>query len=110
MSLDPAEGDIGEQLRARFDPRQFRLDLRRAPLLRGFIARDASRDRWLLLLLAHHLVLDHTTLEILVEEARAHLLGPAEGTSVADAVPQFRGAGAARDAPSPTMKPSSRQC
>ena len=79
VSLDPAEGDIGEQLRARFDPRQFRLDLRRAPLLRGFIARDASRDRWLLLLLAHHLVLDHTTLEILVEEARAHLLGPAGG-------------------------------
>ena len=79
VSLDPAEGDIAEQLRARFDPRQFRLDLRRAPLLRGFIARDASRDRWLLLLLAHHLVLDHTTLEILVEEARAHLLGPAGG-------------------------------
>ncbi|MCI0736829.1 MAG: amino acid adenylation domain-containing protein [Beijerinckiaceae bacterium] len=75
VTLDPADGDIGEQLRARFDPRQVRLDVRQAPLLRGYRAHDTAKDRWLLLLLAHHLVSDHTTLEILVEEAQAQLLG-----------------------------------
>ena len=39
-----------------------------APLLRGFAAEDAANGRWLLLILAHHLALDHTTLELLVEE------------------------------------------
>ena len=76
VALDSAAGDVGEQLRARFDPCQYRLDVRRAPLMHGFIACD--KGRWLLLLLAHHLALDHTTLAILVEEAQAHLLGRAE--------------------------------
>ncbi|TRL35819.1 amino acid adenylation domain-containing protein [Methylosinus sporium] len=78
VSLDPAKGDVAEQLRMRFDPRQYRLDLCRAPLTRGFIARDAGQDRWLLLMLAHHLILDHTTLETCVREARAHFLGHAD--------------------------------
>ena len=99
VSLDFSEGDVAEQLRARFDPRQLRLDLRQAPLMRGFIARDAARDRWLLLLLVHHLALDHTTLEILVEEAQAHLLGRAGRHPAPIAVPQFCGAGAAGGEP-----------
>ncbi|WP_146188357.1 non-ribosomal peptide synthetase [Methylosinus sporium] len=75
VRLDPAAGDVAEQLRARFDPRRFRLDVRHAPLMRGFAAHDAAGERWVLLLLAHHLALDHTTLEIAAEEARAHLMG-----------------------------------
>ncbi|ARN83986.1 hypothetical protein B1812_21560 (plasmid) [Methylocystis bryophila] len=80
-SLDPAAGDVAQQLRERFDPRRFRLDVRQAPLLRGFLAYDAPKRRWLLLLLAHHLAMDHTTLEILVEEAQAHLAGEADRLS-----------------------------
>ena len=35
VSLDAVDGDVAEQLRLRFDPRRFRLDVRQAPMLRG---------------------------------------------------------------------------
>ncbi|HEV2733246.1 MAG TPA: amino acid adenylation domain-containing protein, partial [Longimicrobiaceae bacterium] len=73
--LDPAGGDAAEQLWARFDPRRNRLDVRRAPLLRVHVARDA--DRWLLLLSVHHLVDDATTVEALRAEVQAHVSGRA---------------------------------
>ena len=41
VELDAAAGDAAEQLCARFDPRRYRMDLRRAPLLRACIAEDA---------------------------------------------------------------------
>jgi amino acid adenylation domain-containing protein len=75
VKLAPAEGDAATQLRGWFDPRRFRLDVRQAPLLRAFMARDRARERWLLLLLHHHLVMDQTTLEVLAEEVHAHVLG-----------------------------------
>ncbi|WP_374090326.1 non-ribosomal peptide synthase/polyketide synthase [Methylomicrobium lacus] len=78
VELDPAGGDAVAQLRARFDPRHFRLDVRRAPMLQAYTAYDAANARWLLLLLTHHLALDHTALAILLDEARAHLSGHAE--------------------------------
>ncbi len=34
LTLDPADGPVGEQLAHRFDPRQYRFDLSQAPLLR----------------------------------------------------------------------------
>ncbi len=77
VSLDAADGDIGKQLRARFDPRHYRLDVREAPLLRMFIAHDAANARWLMFQLFQHLAIDHTTLEIAREEIQAHLLGRA---------------------------------
>src|SRR3984893_13323162 len=58
------DADASLQLRARLDPRHYRLDVRQAPLLRVFVAHDAARDRWLLLVLHHHLTIDNTTLEI----------------------------------------------
>jgi len=76
--FDPEMGDIADQLRARFDPRHFRLDVRRAPMMQAYTAYDAANNRWLLLLLTHHLALDHTALEILLEETRAHLSGHAD--------------------------------
>ena len=36
------------------------------------------KGRWLLLLLTHHLALDHTTMDILLEEIQMHQLGQAE--------------------------------
>ena len=66
--IDPAKGDVAQQLRAAYDPRRYRLDVRRAPLLRGVVAPDTAQGRWLLLLLMHHLVADHTTLNLLIQE------------------------------------------
>ncbi len=65
-----------EQLLARFDPRIYRLDLSKAPLLRAIVAHDPDRGRWLLLLLAHHLILDHTSMEIVVHELRTLMADP----------------------------------
>ncbi len=70
-------GDVAAQLMARFDPRHTRIDLQQAPLLRAHLAHDAARNRWLLCMLMHHLVGDHTALELMVEEVQAHLAGQA---------------------------------
>ena len=47
----------------------------RRRVFRICIAFDAALDRWLLLFLEHHLVGDHTTLDVMQEEIQAHLLG-----------------------------------
>ncbi|HTF69937.1 MAG TPA: amino acid adenylation domain-containing protein [Edaphobacter sp.] len=75
--LDPG-GDAAGQLYQRFGPLKYRINLHQAPLLRAFIAYDAARARWLLLLLQHHLIGDHTTFDVLAEEIHAHLLGRQE--------------------------------
>ncbi|WKB55697.1 non-ribosomal peptide synthetase [Eleftheria terrae] len=79
VQLDPAEGDATEQLRARFDLQHWRhrIDIRQAPLMRVSFAHDSQRQRWVLLLLLHHLAVDHTALELLQQEVQAHLLGQA---------------------------------
>jgi amino acid adenylation domain-containing protein len=64
-----------EELWRRFDPRRYRMDLGRAPLLRACIAQDRANGRWLLLMLMHHVTGDHESLEVLQEEITAHLLG-----------------------------------
>ena len=59
---------VAERLNAEVDPEHHRVDVRRAPMLRAVAAYDAEQNRWLLQLPSHHLVMDHTTLELLVEE------------------------------------------
>ncbi|UXA69068.1 non-ribosomal peptide synthase/polyketide synthase [Xanthomonas prunicola] len=51
------------------------LRLQQAPLIHAHLADDPSTGRWLLGLQHHHLAMDHTTLELLVEEVRVHLAG-----------------------------------
>ncbi len=75
IELDPADGALSEQLYARFDPRRCRIDLRQAPLLRAYIAFDKGQNRWLMMQLLHHMLADHTTMEVMQEEIQAHLLG-----------------------------------
>ncbi|HEX8275370.1 MAG TPA: amino acid adenylation domain-containing protein, partial [Longimicrobiaceae bacterium] len=75
VELDAGAEDAAEQLWRRYDPRHYRMELRRAPLLRACIAEDRARGRWLLLLLTHHLTSDHESLEVLREETSAHLRG-----------------------------------
>ncbi|HEV2735527.1 MAG TPA: AMP-binding protein, partial [Longimicrobiaceae bacterium] len=75
VQLDAEAGDAAQQLLRRFDPRRFRMALRRAPLLQVCIAEDRARGRWVLLMLKHHLTGDHESLEVLQEEISAHLRG-----------------------------------
>jgi hypothetical protein len=75
VALDPRDGDIADQLAAHCDPRRVRIDVTQAPLLRCHIARDGAKQRWVMSVLSHHMVVDHTTLEVLVDEARAILRG-----------------------------------
>ena len=69
------EGSVeaAEDLHSRFDPRTYRLNISQAPLLQAKLAYDQTQERWLLLMLHHHMVLDHLTLEILIGEVQAHL-------------------------------------
>ncbi|HEX2077932.1 MAG TPA: amino acid adenylation domain-containing protein, partial [Longimicrobium sp.] len=78
VEVDPAADDVAGELYRRFDPRRHRLDIRRAPLMRGYVARDAARQRWVLLQLQHHLTIDHTALDALRDEIQAHLSGRAD--------------------------------
>src|SRR5215212_2108797 len=75
VTLEVGAGDGLEQLRERYDPRSYRMDVRRAPMLRVAIAHDEEQRRWLMMLLRHHLIGDHTTLDVMQEEIEAYLLG-----------------------------------
>ncbi|WP_266103416.1 non-ribosomal peptide synthetase, partial [Xanthomonas campestris] len=76
--LNPTRGEAVEQLRARFDPRHYRLELGDAPLLRLVIADDPANQRLLGTLLFHHVVLDHTALEVVGQEMQAVFAGTLE--------------------------------
>src|SRR3984885_1280435 len=54
-----------------------RMDLSRAPLLRVYAAAGPDAGRWLGLVQVHHLLLDHTGLEVVLEGVRALLSGDA---------------------------------
>ncbi|WP_449301162.1 amino acid adenylation domain-containing protein [Pseudomonas citri] len=85
VELDPAAGDAVQQLHERFDPRHYRLDIAQAPLMRVAYAQDLANQRWVGMLLFHHMVLDHTALEVVVHEMQASLLEQSE--LLAPAVP-----------------------
>jgi amino acid adenylation domain-containing protein len=68
VELSHLDGDVAEQLMAHANPRDFKLDLSQAPMLRGFVAYDEATNRWLLQFLFHHLIMDHTSMELLMEE------------------------------------------
>ena len=77
-------GDVRARLAARLAPADFRMDLTRAPLLCGCSQYDPAADRWRMCIAFHHLLMDHTSLEVVMEEAAligqgraAELLRPA---------------------------------
>lgn len=67
--------DVVEQLRERMSPRYHALDLRRAPLLQLKLAADSQQTQWYALLLVHHVICDHESLNAVVAEALAGLEG-----------------------------------
>ncbi|KAF9983058.1 hypothetical protein BGZ65_002231 [Modicella reniformis] len=74
LHFDPIDGPIQDQLMRRLDPRQHRIDLTQAPLLRFTVVRD-SDGRWLLAEQLHHLIGDHSTLEVMNIEIKAFMEG-----------------------------------
>ena len=77
LVLDPADGDIRQQLEQRFDTRHFRLDIGQAPLIRIAYAHDPQNGRWLALLMLHHIISDHAALAVVQHEIQQYLLGHA---------------------------------
>ncbi|UGQ48160.1 non-ribosomal peptide synthetase [Massilia endophytica] len=75
LVLPAGPGTVAERLYERYNPRHFRIDVRRAPLIRAYVSEDAEEGRWVLLILLHHLAGDHTTLEVMQEEMQAFILG-----------------------------------
>ncbi|RUQ46418.1 non-ribosomal peptide synthetase, partial [Corynebacterium pseudodiphtheriticum] len=57
------------------NPRHHRLDIRQAPMMRIGYSEDAPNQRWVAVLLLHHLVDDATSLRMLISEIEAHTRG-----------------------------------
>ncbi|SEF10784.1 amino acid adenylation domain-containing protein [Pseudomonas palleroniana] len=76
--LDPAEGPITEQLYRRFDTRSMHMPLGQAPLLRVVFAEDPANQRWVAMLLFHHIAIDHVGMQVVYQEIHACLYGNAE--------------------------------
>uniref|UniRef100_UPI0038999820 non-ribosomal peptide synthase/polyketide synthase n=1 Tax=Streptomyces yaizuensis TaxID=2989713 RepID=UPI0038999820 len=74
VPLDASGPEAVEQLRTAVGGW---IELDRAPLLRAHIA-EGSDGGWLMLLRIHHLIQDHTTMEVLLEDLRAFLTGAAD--------------------------------
>ncbi|QIZ46626.1 non-ribosomal peptide synthetase [Dickeya zeae] len=75
IELDPANGPIMAQLVERYNPAHYRIDLTRAPLLSLYTARDPQSGRFEMLMLLHHLIDDITSLQIMIRDIRAFLMG-----------------------------------
>jgi len=68
LTLEQSDQSALEQLTARYESDSFRLDLQQAPLMQAVYCYDHAQTDWVVLILTHHLAIDHTSLEILMEE------------------------------------------
>ncbi|MFJ5438313.1 amino acid adenylation domain-containing protein, partial [Pectobacterium brasiliense] len=73
--------NIAAQLQTYISPQMHSLDLNQAPLLAADIVYDPSRSEWLMALRVHHLVSDHMTLDLIIEEVRLILWGKTDELS-----------------------------
>ena len=88
LSLDAADGDVAQQLSARYNLLNYRIDLSMPPpMIRIFIAHDASNDRWVYHQLTHHLMDDQATVNMQEEEIQAYLQGQAQPVARTAAIP-----------------------
>ncbi|MFD5797636.1 amino acid adenylation domain-containing protein, partial [Streptomyces diastatochromogenes] len=72
VALDPQAGDRVEQLLALAG---LSMDLGRAPLIGMHVAAVPGGEGWLALMRVHHIVQDHTAVEVLLREVEAFLTG-----------------------------------
>ncbi|KAF9194260.1 hypothetical protein BGZ49_003177, partial [Haplosporangium sp. Z 27] len=76
-SLDPTDGPIVDQLQKMYNPHKYRISLSEAPLTRFACAQDVD-GKWISIQLRHHLISDHSTLEVIQEEIEMILDGRTE--------------------------------
>ncbi|KAF8946788.1 hypothetical protein BGZ46_005685, partial [Entomortierella lignicola] len=74
LSLDPSAGSIMDQITKHTDPREHRIDLTQGPLLRFVITQDID-GRWIVVELMHHIIGDHSTLELMGIEIQCIMQG-----------------------------------
>ncbi|WP_416987055.1 condensation domain-containing protein, partial [Streptomyces sp. T028] len=55
------------------------MDVRRAPLVRVHVAAEPGSERWFALVQAHHLLQDHTALEVVLDEVATLMAGRGDG-------------------------------
>ncbi|KAF9081658.1 hypothetical protein BGX27_004820, partial [Mortierella sp. AM989] len=72
LKLDSSNGSIGDQLSKLTDPREHRIDLTQAPLIRFLISQDVD-DSWIVVELMHHIIGDHSTLGLMAIEVQAFM-------------------------------------
>ncbi|MGW6577751.1 condensation domain-containing protein, partial [Streptomyces sp. NPDC054945] len=72
VELNPQGADPVAELVARAGTS---MDLRRAPLVHAHLAAEPGTDRWLVLFREHHMVQDHTGMELVLDEVAALLAG-----------------------------------
>lgn len=75
LELSPADGDIELQLRERFALEKRRIDIRRAPMLKVSVAFDPVGERWMFVLLVHHVIGDRIGFGLMDEEIWMHYAG-----------------------------------
>ena len=70
IACDGDEGDVAEQLKALYDPRHFRIDVRRRRCCADSRPTTPRTVGGCCCSLVHHLAVDHTTLELLLQETQ----------------------------------------
>ncbi|MGK5049930.1 condensation domain-containing protein, partial [Janthinobacterium sp. GB4P2] len=67
--------DAQQQMLEQTDPRHYRIDLHRAPLIEAHVGRDAHTGEWIMSLLTHHIVEDNYSLQRIMAEIQLVLNG-----------------------------------
>ncbi|KAF9342617.1 hypothetical protein BGX26_007181, partial [Mortierella sp. AD094] len=72
LSLDVKNGPIVDQMMKLTDPREHRIDLTQAPLIRFITAQDVSGS-WIAIQLLHHIISDNSTMQTMTNEIYAFM-------------------------------------
>ncbi len=73
LEFSHSEEDVAKQIKERFDPRSYRLDVRQAPLIHMSVSYDPKNKQWLMQQLVHHLIDDQITMNLVRDEIGLHL-------------------------------------
>lgn len=73
--FNDSNANLGAWLTSLVSPDQFRIDIQKAPLLHAVAVQEPGKSTCWLQLPSHHLIMDHTSLEILVGEIQQIQLG-----------------------------------